>query len=248
MRGLLLSAGLGTRLRPLTLTTPKCLVSIRGVPLLDHWLPMLLNGGIERTLINTHHLAELVRRHVRESAWKDRVDLVHETELLGTGGTILANRSYFGNRPFFIAHSDNLAWFDVGAFITRHNARPPQALITMMTFETDAPQSCGIVEEDANGLVIGFHEKVADPPGLLANGAVYVFEPIVLDFIASLGKRNVDISTELLPNFVGRICTFKNTHYHRDIGSIEGLDKANSEYSETFSTNALRQSKKLGTA
>jgi len=86
------------RLRPLTLTTPKCLIPIYGVPLLDHWLAMLLASGIERVLINTHHLADAVRRHVRQSSWQDRIDLVHEQELLGTGGTILANRDYFGGR------------------------------------------------------------------------------------------------------------------------------------------------------
>ena len=188
VRALLLSAGMGTRLRPLTLTTPKCLVPIHGVPLLDHWLALLLNGGIERTLINTHYLPEAVHQHIRQSPWKDRVDLVHEPELLGTGGTVLVNRDYFGSGAFLLAHSDNLTWFDTSAFIARHQARPPQALITMMTFNTDAPQSCGIVEQDADGIVIGFHEKVANPPGTLANGAVYIFEPAIIEFIERIGK------------------------------------------------------------
>ena len=234
MKALLLSAGIGTRLRPLTLTTPKCLVPIHGVPLLDHWLALLLNGGIERTLINTHYLPEAVRQHIRQSPWKDHVDLVHEPELLGTGGTVLANKDYFGGRAFLVAHSDNLTWFDTGAFLARHKARPPQTLITMMTFRTDTPQSCGIVEQDVDGIVVGFHEKVADPPGKLANGAVYIFEPAVIEFIESLSKPIVDVSIEVLPNFLGRMVTYENRTYHRDIGTPESLNKAHAEYPDIF--------------
>ena len=153
------------RLRPLTLTTPKCLIPIYGVPLLDHWLAMLLASGIERVLINTHHLADAVRRHVRQSSWQDRIDLVHEQELLGTGGTILANRDYFGGRAFLVAHSDNLTWFDVGAFIARHDARPPKAMITLMTFETDTPQSCGIVEQGRGGHRYRLSRESRQPAG-----------------------------------------------------------------------------------
>lgn len=234
MKALLLSAGLGTRLRPLTLTTPKCLIPIHGVPLLDRWLAMLLSGGIERALINTHYLPDAMRQHIRQSPWRDHVDLVHEPELLGTGGTVLANRNYFGDRAFFVAHSDNLTWFDADAFIMHHEARPPQVLITMMTFQTDAPQACGIVERDADGIVVGFHEKVANPPGTLANGAVYIFEPAVIDAMESLGKPIVDISTEVLPNFLGRIMTYENRTYHRDIGTLESLAKAHAEYPGVF--------------
>jgi mannose-1-phosphate guanylyltransferase len=172
MRALLLAAGLGSRLRPLTDNTPKCLVSINGTKLLDIWLSLLFGGGIQRVLINTHHLAEQVYAHVRNSQFSERIDLVHEAELLGTGGTVLANESFFQREAGLIAHADNLTLLDVAAFIGCHERRPAGVEITMMTFETDAPKSCGIVELDDRGLVMGFHEKVPNPPGTLANGAV----------------------------------------------------------------------------
>ncbi len=74
----------------------------------------------------------------------------------------------------------------------------------MMTFRTDAPRSCGIVSTDAAGVVQAFHEKVARPPGDVANAAVYIFEPEVVPFIAGLGSAMVDLSTEVLPAFIGR--------------------------------------------
>ena len=230
MRALLLAAGLGTRLRPLTDTVPKCLVPVHGRPLLDYWLELLGAGSIERLLINTHYLPDQVRDFIARSPWRLKVTLVHEDELLGTGGTVLRNRAFFGDSPFLVAHADNLTRFDLAAFARRHAERPAGADITMMTFETDEPSSCGIVEQDARGVVTAFHEKVANPPGRTANAAVYVFEPAVVDFIASLGKEVVDLSTEIIPRYLGRICTFHNRGYHRDIGTPASLRRAEAEF------------------
>jgi mannose-1-phosphate guanylyltransferase len=92
MRALLLAAGMGLRLLPITASRPKCMVEINGRPLLDYWLELLFEAGIERALVNTHWLPDQVTTFVQASRWADRIDLVHEEELLGTGGTVLANR------------------------------------------------------------------------------------------------------------------------------------------------------------
>ena len=231
MRALILAAGLGTRLRPLTETVPKCLVPILGKPLLEYWFELMFaDDTVERALVNTSYLAEAVRSHVAASPWRDRVDLVHEEGLLGTGGTMLANRFYFAGGAFMVAHGDNLTAFDAAAFAACHRGRPAGTDITMMTFATDAPSSCGIVELDRRGVVVGFHEKVANPPGNQANAAVYMFEPQIFDFLESLGKPVIDISTQVLPAFIGRIATYANHTYHRDIGTPESLAKAEEEY------------------
>jgi len=230
LRALLLAAGYGTRLRPLTDSTPKCLVPIRGRPLLDYWLELLLAGGIEVVLVNTHYFAEKVSEFISASRWRDWVTLVHEDNLLGTGGTVLRNRAFFRNETFLVAHADNLTRFDMRAFIARHANRPAGVVITMMTFGCDTPQSCGIVVEDRAGIVQEFHEKVHNPPGNRANGAVYIFEPEVVEFLESLRKPIIDLSTEVLPHYLGRICTFFNADYHRDIGSPESLRKAELEF------------------
>lgn len=230
MKALLLAAGLGTRLRPLTDHVPKCLVQIHGKPLLGYWLDMLLPNGIDRALINTHYLPEPVRAFVKNSPWVESIDLVHEDELLGTGGTVLKNRSYLQHGPFMLVHADNLTRFDVSAFMAAHASRPAGVDITMMTFYTDAPQSCGIVELDGLGVVRQFHEKVANPPSNFANAAVYIFEPSVIDFLATLNKDVIDISTEVLPAYLGRMHAFHNDNYHRDIGTPESLALAELEF------------------
>ena len=230
MRALLLAAGLGTRLRPLTDTMPKCLVPIHGRPLLGYWLALLFDGGIERVLINTHWLGDQVRQYVEQSPWRSRVDLVEEPDLLGTGGTVLANRDWFGPGPFLVAHADNLTELDVGGLIAAHRSRPAGCTITMLAFRTDDPRSCGILELDRQNIVQAFHEKVANPPGNLANAAVYIFEPEIVAALVRLGRPKIDLSTEVIPSYLGKIFAVETTGYHRDIGTAESLLRANSEY------------------
>lgn len=230
MKAVLLAAGFGTRLRPLTDSLPKCLVPIHSKPLMEYWFDLLLGAQVDQVLVNTHYLPEAVQEFVNTSPFRERVTLVHEETLLGTGGTVLKNRDFLAEEAFILAHADNLTRFDVKAFIAAHLKRQPGVEITLMTFDTDAPKTCGIVELDADDRVIAFHEKVAHPPGTRANAAVYIFEPSVLTFLASLGKEVIDLSTEVLPHYLGRMQAFHNADYHRDIGTLESLRRAELEF------------------
>lgn len=230
MRALLLAAGLGTRLRPLTNHLPKCLVPIHGRPLLDYWLETLLDHGVEQVLINTHYMAPMVRQYLNQSTWLPNITLVHEETLLGTGGTILQNQDFFKDEAFLVAHADNLTIFNLPEFTHKHAVRPTGTEMTMMVFETSDPQSCGIVSFDSQGVVQTFHEKVDNPPGNLANAAVYIFEPSVVEWLAGMGKTQVDISTEVIPKYLGRIFAYLNSCYHRDIGTMESWVEANQDF------------------
>lgn len=230
MRALLLAAGLGTRLRPITNTTPKCLVKINGRPLLDYWIELLAAGGIGDILVNTHYMAEVVEAHVGTQRCSANITTVFEERLLGTAGTALRNRSFFGEEPFMLVHADNLSLFDPKAFIKRFENGGAQIDLTLMTFRTDAPESCGIVALDKDGIVQEFYEKPKVWRGNLANAAVYILSQRVIDFIETLGKNEVDFSTEVLPHFTGRMNTFHNDIYHRDIGTAESLAAAQVEY------------------
>lgn len=226
MKALLLAAGLGTRLRPLTFDTPKCLVPINGRPLLDYWLEMIFNTKIESVLVNLHHLSEKVVHYIDESPYKQKVTTVYEDKLLGTAGTLLKNRAFFGTDQILMVHADNFSLFNLDDFINAHRSRPQGCELTMMTFRTDIPESCGILELDNKHVVKGFHEKVSNPPGDLANGAVYILENSIFSFLESIGKEEIDFSTQVLPAFSGRIFTFHNDRYHRDIGTMESYQKA----------------------
>ena len=108
LRALLLAAGLGTRLRPLTLTKPKCLVELAGKPLLGHWLQKLEKAGCESTLVNSHYLSAQVADYLKD--WRSStmsVSIFHEPELLGTAGTLLANEAFFDGTTGLLIHADN---------------------------------------------------------------------------------------------------------------------------------------------
>jgi mannose-1-phosphate guanylyltransferase len=236
MKALLLAAGLGTRLQPMTDNIPKCLIEIDRKPLLEYWITMLYKGGVYPLLVNIHYHADKVANFIYNSPYREFVTTVYEKKLLGTGGTLLINRDFFGDEPLMLVHADNLSIFDVQAFVNSHLNRPDGCEMTMMTFKTPTPHTCGIIETDDKGCVQAFHEKVVNPPGDIANGAVYIVEPSIFNYLEGLNKEFIDFSTEVIPDYMGRINTFYNNVYHRDIGTIESYEMACREFSEIANT------------
>jgi len=227
LRALLLAAGLGTRLRPITLHTPKCLVPVAGEPLLGRWLRQLEAAGCEAVLINTHYLADQVVAFLQERPTGPmRVHTSHEPELLGTAGTLLANQSFFEGATGLLIHADNAMAGDLQGLLAAHAARTAHCLLTMLTFRTDQPRSCGIVATDAQGVVTAFHEKVADPPGNCANGALYAFDAPFLDRLAGMTPQPSDFSTEVIPTLLGRIQAWHTEQPYLDIGTAAALVNA----------------------
>jgi mannose-1-phosphate guanylyltransferase len=231
---LLLAAGEGTRLRPLTLQTPKCLVPILGRPLLGYWLELLDRGPRPAHIwVNTSYLADQVAAFLESSQTRHpelHITATFEEQLLGTAGTLVQLLPRLDpSRDLLLVHADNLSWFNLEAFLSAHANRPAGAEITMMTFETDAPQTCGIVELDEQGLVKAFHEKVANPPSNLANGAVYLLSAAARARIASLGPV-FEFSTQVIPAFMGKVYCWQNTVYHRDIGNPQAYLAAQTEF------------------
>lgn len=230
MKALLLSAGLGTRLRPLTDSIPKCLVPINGKPLLQYWIENLSQCGVNEFLINTHYLHKQVEDFVNNSEYKNKITLVYENELLNTGGTLLENKNFFDkNQSFFLVHADNFSFCDFNEFINIHE-KSVDTIMTMMLFETDTPKSCGIVELNEKNVVIKFYEKVENPPSNLANGAVYICKYEIFEYLESFNKQNIDFSNDVIPNLLGKINVYLNKVYHRDIGTIESYNKALQDY------------------
>jgi len=227
MRAFLLAAGQGTRLRPITDTTPKCLVEVDGRPLLDIWLDALAKAGIQEVLVNTHHLAGRVAAHVAERTSPPVVRLSHEPVLLGSAGTLLANRDFVADDDMFlVVNADNLTDFDLGVLIDAHRA--DTTIATLTVFRAPRPSECGIVDV-VDGRVVGFAEKPAEPRSDLANAGIYAFHPKVLDEIPEPLPR--DIGFDLLPRLVGRARALAiDDCYFLDIGTPAALERARSEW------------------
>jgi mannose-1-phosphate guanylyltransferase len=202
------------------------MVPIKGQPLLEIWLERLTKAGIGPFLVNTHYLAEQVESFIKASPHQEQVRLVHEQELLGTAGTLIENLDFFQGGDGMLIHADNYCLADLSAFGQAHLQRPMECVMTMMTFRTDTPSDCGIVELNEQGVVVGFHEKAHNPPGNLANGAVYILSADFLEWVRKELCEVNDFSLEVLPQLLGRIYTYETKEIFMDIGTIEAYKKA----------------------
>ena len=222
MRAVLLAAGLGTRLRPLTETVPKCLVPIKGKPLLDIWVESLLQAGVERILVNLHYKHELVEDHIVNSVYREHVETVFEQELLGTAGTLVANRDFFQGEDGIFIHADNYSEVDLSQLLELHKRRPKNCLMTMLAFRTNTPQTCGILELDTQNILQKMYEKSPENHGNLANAALYVLSS---ELVASVTTEN-DFSNQVIPKLLKRIYVVETDKTYIDIGTPESYQRA----------------------
>jgi mannose-1-phosphate guanylyltransferase len=227
MKAFLLAAGIGSRLRPITDTTPKCMLVFDGRPLLGIWLDAFDRAGVDEVLVNLHHLPDVVRRYIAARTPPPAVRTFFEPELLGSAGTLLANRRWVEKEEFFLAcYADNLTDFDLQSLVDDHRQHGPIATLTV--FHSERPSAGGVVELDAHRKVIGFVEKPAEPVSDLTNAGMYAFHPSVLDEID--GTRPCDIGYDLLPRLVDRARAVLVDGYFRDIGTADAYQTAREEW------------------
>jgi mannose-1-phosphate guanylyltransferase len=233
VKAFLLAAGIGSRLRPITDTIPKCMLDIDGRPLLDIWLDAFDRAGVDEVLVNLHHLPDVVRRHLAVRTAPPAVRTFLEPELLGSAGTLRANRQWVEKEEFFlVCYADNLTDLDLRSLVDTHQEH--EAIATMAVFHSDRPSAGGVVELDATGRVTGFVEKPAEPVSDLTNAGMYAFHPGVIDEISGTPPR--DIGFDLLPKLVGRARAVLVEGYFRDVGTPDAYRRAREEWP----TRALR--------
>jgi mannose-1-phosphate guanylyltransferase len=227
VKAFLLAAGVGSRLRPITNTIPKCMLPVGGRPLLDIWLDAFAQAGISEVHVNLHHLADVVSAHLSVRTSPPDVRMSYEPELLGSAGTLIANRQWIAGEEFFLAcNADNLTDFDVTELIKAH--REHAHIATLAVFHSETPSTGGVLETDPLGSVIGYTEKPEKPVSDLVNAGIYAFAPSVLDEID--GDLPKDIGYDLLPRLVGRARVVEIEGYFRDIGTPEAYQRAQLEW------------------
>jgi mannose-1-phosphate guanylyltransferase len=242
LKAFLLVAGRGDRLRPLTDTTPKCLLPINGIPLLQIWLEHLEFSGIDEVLINTHWLHEMVEDFVCEwsSRHKIKIILFHEPTLLGSAGTLLANRKWVGRNPFFIIYGDNLTQFNLLNMLTVH--KRGGFPVTIRIYKGADPRRAGIVCIDENDIVTDFEEKPDKPKSDLGAGGIYIVDSRIFDFFPIPGEvatgRVLDLSYHILPRMAGHIKAYDSGEFSIDIGTPSAYEKAQKIWPEIMSAES----------
>ena len=188
MKAFLLAGGHGTRLRPLTDSVPKCLVPIRGRPLLDIWLDLCARAGISDVLINLHAHPQPIEQHLARSGSPVNVRLVHEDRLLGSAGTMAANRAWIGSDPaFWILYSDVLTNTNLrrmSEFHSRHGG-----IATLGLYQVPDPSRCGVAITDEQGVIIDFEEKPETPRSNWVFSGLMVAGPRLFELIPPPFRR-----------------------------------------------------------
>lgn len=227
MKAFLLAAGVGSRLRPLTDAIPKCLVPIRGAPLLEIWLRWCAIYGIDQVLVNTHAHSERVREFVDAYRGPVRITLAHEPELLGSAGTLHANRSFVaGEQEFAVLYADVLTNCRFDRLLEFHRAR--HAPVTLGTYRVSNPTQCGIISTDASGKITEFVEKPNNPKSDTAFSGILIGGPALLAHVPE--RVPADIGLDVLPQLVGDMFAFPIADYVLDIGTMAKYEQAQREW------------------
>jgi mannose-1-phosphate guanylyltransferase len=224
LEAILLVGGYGTRLRPLTLTSPKHLLPTAGVPFLAHQFAKAAGAGITRVVLATSYRAEMFAEQFGDgSEFGLEITYVDEEEPLGTGGAIRnAAQGLRGgpDDPIVIFNGDVLSGHDIAAQLDMH--RKADAAVTLHLVEVPEPARFGCVPTDSDGRVMAFLEKIPNPLTNRINAGCYVFRRSVIDRIPP--GRVVSVERETFPRFIASgevLMGFVDTAYWLDVGTPE---------------------------
>jgi mannose-1-phosphate guanylyltransferase len=219
---ILLVGGKGTRLRPLTVHTPKPMVPAAGVPFLTHQLARARAAGVEHVVMATSYLAEVFEPYFGDgSALGLHLEYVTETDPLGTGGALrnVAHRLHSGpDEPVLVFNGDILTGLDIRALVAAH--RTNGADVSLHLTRVDDPRAFGLVPTDPDGRVTAFLEKPQTPEEIVTdqiNAGAYVFTRALLDAIPA--GRPVSVERETFPDLLSA-----GAHLHGMVDSTYWLD------------------------
>jgi mannose-1-phosphate guanylyltransferase len=215
----ILVGGLGTRLRPLTLSAPKPMLPTAGVPFLTHLIARIEAAGITHVVLGTSYRAEVFEAHFGDGrAFGVDLEYVVETEALGTGGGIRNVAEVLRGDTVLVFNGDNLIGVDLQAMLETH--RQADADVTLCLHRVDDPRPYGCVPTDAQGRVTAFLEKDPNPVTDQINAGLYAFRRSVIDTIPT--GRAVSVERETFPGLLAaglRVVGHLNDGYWRDFGT-----------------------------
>ncbi len=219
MKAMVLAAGLGTRLRPLTYEITKPMVPVLDRPVMAHILDLLDRHGFEDVIANLHYFPDSIREHFGE-----RLEYRYEQELLGTAGGVRACADFFGGEAFLIISGDALTDIDLGAFVARHRAAG--GIATLAVKQVSDTREYGVVLHDAEGRITGFQEKPEPDEALsdLGNCGIYIFEPAIFDWFPE--RPFADWAQDVFPALLANDVPFhihQIRDYWNDVGSLAEL-------------------------
>jgi mannose-1-phosphate guanylyltransferase len=219
MRAMVLAAGLGTRLRPLTYEITKPMVPVLDRPVMGHIVDLLDRHGLEQVIANLHYFPESIEHYFGE-----RLSYRFERELLGTAGGVRACADFLGAEAFLVISGDALTDIDLSAFAARH--REAGGIATLAVKKVSNTREYGVVLHDRDGRITGFQEKPSPEEALsdLGNCGIYIFEPAIFDYFPE--RPFVDWAQDVFPTLLENDVPFhihELREYWNDVGSLGEL-------------------------
>ncbi len=216
---MVLAAGLGTRLRPLTYEINKPMVPVLDRPVMAHIVDLLDRHGFDETIANLHYFPDSIREYFGE-----RLVYRTEPELLGTAGGVRGCAEFFGGDAFLVISGDALTDIDLGAFAARH--REAGGVATLAVKQVPDTREYGVVLHDRAGRITGFQEKPEPDEALsdLGNCGIYIFEPRIFDYFPD--RPFVDWAQDVFPALLANDVPFhihEVRDYWNDVGSLAEL-------------------------
>ncbi|MGE0220256.1 sugar phosphate nucleotidyltransferase [Mycolicibacterium sp.] len=224
-----LVGGMGTRLRPLTLSAPKPMLPTAGLPFLTHLLARIADAGIEHVVLGTSYKASVFENEFGDGSKLGlQIDYVVEDEPLGTGGGIANVVPKLRYDTAVVFNGDVLSGCDPRALLDCHSGN--NADVTLHLVRVGDPRAFGCVPTDSEGLVTAFLEKTQDPPTDQINAGCYVFKREVIDRIPK--DRAVSVEREVFPGLLSdglRVCGYVDSSYWRDMGTPEDFVRGSAD-------------------
>lgn len=243
MKAMILAAGVGSRLDPLTRNVPKPMVPVINQPVMEHIVHLLVKHGFNEIYCNTHYLGDQIENYFHSgNSLGAQMYFNREEELQGTAGgvkRVADNTDFFsGDETFLVIGGDDLTSVDLTAMLKFHQSKKALATIALTTV-TD-PSQFGVVVLEEGGRIANFVEKPkpGTAPSNLVNMGVYLFEPQILDLIPS-GKFH-DFGKELFPFLLEQkepFYGYTTNDYWRDVGNLSEYRECHNDFFE--STNLL---------
>ena len=225
----ILVGGRGTRLRPLTVNTPKPMLPTAGYPFLSHLLARIKAAGMRHVVLGTSYKAEVFEEYFGDGAdFGLEIEYVVEEEALGTGGAIrnVADKLRHDNAMVF--NGDVLSGADLSAILATHAEH--DADVTLHLVRVPDPRAFGSVPTDAEGNVEAFLEKTEDPPTDQINAGCYVFKREVIEKIPA--GRVVSVEREVFPGLLAdgaKVVGHVDSSYWRDMGRPDDFVEGSSD-------------------
>jgi NDP-sugar pyrophosphorylase family protein len=231
MRVMIMAAGIGTRLRPLTDLVPKPMAPIVNKPALYHILRLLDRHGLRDVIINLHHLPDVITGYFGDGTSMGMdIKYSFEPELLGTAGGVKNNASFLESDTFLVVSGDALTDIDLTGLVAAHRRRG--SIATIAVKEVTDPSLYGVVVADDEGRVVGFQEKptLEEARSRLCNCGIYVFEPEIMSHINSGGFD--DFGRRVFPDLLRERVPF-HAHtvggYWSDVGNLHEYIRGNGD-------------------